>query len=114
MEKNVRIEEDIIEVKEESRLTTLDNPYNPFTHWDEWFAFDASKGYHTCAFLQRVAEVGQDEELIDSDPSLAKERAMDEIIKYNILGLYIKVTADSWKDRTKIGETILADAGISI
>ncbi len=29
------------------RLTTVDNPYDPFTQWDEWYAYDEGKGYAT-------------------------------------------------------------------
>lgn len=108
MKNNVREDDILVEVKEESRLTTLDNPFNPFTHWDDWFAFDASKDYHTCAFLERVAEVGED--FNEFEAALAKERAMDEIIKYDVLGLYVKDTVSSWKDRTKLAETLLEDA----
>jgi hypothetical protein len=35
---------------------------------------------------------------------------MDEIIKYDVLGLYVKDTVSSWKDRTKLAETLLEDA----
>jgi len=28
-------------------LTTVDNPYNPFTHWSEWYAWDNAHGYST-------------------------------------------------------------------
>ena len=30
------------------RITTVDNPYDPFEEWDEWYLFDKTKGYHTC------------------------------------------------------------------
>lgn len=36
-------------------LTTYDNPWNPFTHWDEWYAFDLANNYNTCGLLARVA-----------------------------------------------------------
>ena len=29
------------------RLTTFDNPYNPFTQFAEWLLFDNSKDYFT-------------------------------------------------------------------
>lgn len=40
---------------EEQMLTTIDNPYDPFTEWDDWFAYDEQKGYHTCGLLARMA-----------------------------------------------------------
>lgn len=40
---------------DEMMLTTVDNPYDPFTEWDNWFAFDEQSGYHTCGLLARLA-----------------------------------------------------------
>lgn len=40
---------------EEQMLTTVDNPYDPFTEWDSWYAFDEQNGYHTCGLLGRLA-----------------------------------------------------------
>lgn len=76
----------------EHMLTTVDNPYNPFTHYDEWFAFDASKGYHTPSFLARVVRTS--EELSEADQHLAIELAIDEIVTENVLGLYRKVASN--------------------
>ncbi len=73
-------------------LTTLDNPYNPHTDYEEWYEFDTSHGYHTCAYLARIAIVSN--ELSDSDESIAIDKAMDEIISINLLGNYIKVKND--------------------
>lgn len=73
----------------EHMLTTVDNPFDPFTHYDEWYAWDEASGYHTIAFLARVVLTSDD--LSDSDQSLAIEYAIDEIVKENVLGLYRKV-----------------------
>lgn len=83
----------------ESMLTTIDNPYNPFTEFDEWLSFDIAKGYNTCGYLARIAM--SSDELSDADQSLAIEQAIDEIVEMNVNGLYIKVTEDNFKPRAK-------------
>lgn len=70
-------------------LTTTDNPYNPFTQFDDWLRFDEDKGYHTCAYLARIATTS--DELSDADQALSNEQAIDEIVEFNLLGLYKKV-----------------------
>jgi hypothetical protein len=39
------------------RITSVDNPYDPFTHWDEWLLFDANAGYNTCGRLASITIV---------------------------------------------------------
>lgn len=73
-------------------LTTVDNPYNPFEQFKEWFGFDAAKGYHTPSFLGRVVRTS--EELSEPDQALAIEQAIDEIVEENLLGIYRKVTKE--------------------
>lgn len=70
-------------------LTTVDNPYDPYTQFDEWLSYDEAHGYYTCAFLARITITS--EELSDADQALAVEQAIDEIVKHNVLGLYRKV-----------------------
>lgn len=83
-------------------LTTIDNPFNPFTQYDEWYAFDVAHGYNTCAYLARVVKDSND--LSEADESLAISHGIDEILKYNILGTYLAVTESNWKDRSKTME----------
>jgi hypothetical protein len=73
----------------EYMLTTVDNPYDPFTQWDEWFAWDLNAGYHTPGLLARVAHLGDD--LSDADQHLAIQQAIDEIVEENVLGVFRKV-----------------------
>jgi hypothetical protein len=70
-------------------LTTVDNPFNPFTQYDEWFEYDAALGYNTPAYLARVVRTS--DELSEADQRIAIEQAIDEIIKENVLGLYRKI-----------------------
>jgi len=71
-------------------LTTIDNPFNPFTHFDEWYAFDTQMGYNSCAYLDRIASISL--ELPTEEASNDIEAAIDEIIKYDFRGIYIKVS----------------------
>ena len=71
-------------------LTTFDNPFNPFDKFDEWFAYDEEKGYHTCAYLGRIARTS--DSLTDEENDKEIERAIDEIIKYDFMNIYTKVT----------------------
>lgn len=73
-------------------LTTEDNPYDPFTQWDDWFAFDARQGYHTPSYLARVVVTSF--EISETDQQLAIEEAIDEIVELNLLGIYKKVTRE--------------------
>lgn len=73
-----------------SMLTTIDNPYDPFTQFDAWFQFDEEKGYHTCQFLARIARPSS--EMSDSDYEKEMERAIDEIVRFNVRGIDKKVT----------------------
>ncbi len=85
----------------EFALTTVDNPFNPFTQWDEWYAYDAMLGYHTPAFLARIALTSDD--LSDADQASAIQSAIDEIVKENVLGLYRKVSRSSFDKLNKLG-----------
>ncbi len=71
-------------------LTTIDNPYNPFTHYDDWEAFDLDMGYHSAGLVARIAVTSPD--LSDVDEQQAIESAIDEIVALNISGKHKKVT----------------------
>ena len=70
-------------------LTTIDNPFDPFTQWDEWKRFDEDMQYYTCEYLARIAKTSDD--LSDEDNESAIEDAINEIVSLNILGVYRKV-----------------------
>ena len=70
-------------------LTTVDNPYNPFEQFLSWFLFDEEKGYHSCAYLGRIARTS--DQLSDEENNQEIERAIDEIIKYDVTNIYRKV-----------------------
>lgn len=94
----------------EYMLTTVDNPFSPFTQWRDWFLYDTSHGYNTCGYLARISVVSPD--LSEEEYDRCVEDAMDEIIEYDPLGIYIKVTRDFYPTApaTQPDKVIAADA----
>ena len=73
-------------------LTTIDNPFNPFTDFTKWFLYDIEKGYYSCAYLSRIARTS--DQLSDAENLNEIERAIDEIIRLDFMGIYKKVYED--------------------
>ena len=71
------------------RLTTYDNPYDPFEQFAQWFLYDIVKGYNSCAYLARIAKTS--DSLTDEENEKEIERAIDEIVHYDFRNLYRKV-----------------------
>jgi len=84
-----------------SMLTTIDNPYNPFTQFDSWYRYDNDLGYCSCCLLARIGKFS--ETLTDEENDEEQERAIDEIIKDDPFGIYIKVQIDE-----EVGPIIVA------
>lgn len=69
-------------------ITTIDNPYDPFENFSQWFVYDVEKGYNSCAYLGRIAKTS--DALSEQENDKIIEEAIDEIIKYDFLNIYIK------------------------
>lgn len=77
----------------EHRLTTVDNPFNPFTHFDDWFAWDEAADYHTLSLLARVAKTS--DSLSEADQLVAYQDAIEEIAKENVSGVHKLIARSS-------------------
>lgn len=71
-------------------LTTIDNPFDPFEQFTSWLLFDKEKGYDSCERLARIARLSDDMSQKEIDEET--ERAIDEIIFYDFMNVYKKVT----------------------
>lgn len=69
-------------------LTTTDNPYNPFTEFDQWYAYDTQVGHHSLSLLARVCRTS--DELSDLDNAQAIDHAIETILTEDVTGLYKK------------------------
>lgn len=74
----------------ESMLSTDDNPYDPFDNYPQWEAWDRRAGYHTSDFIARIV-------LATGETSIqlavqAINNAVDEAVRENVQGNYVKVS----------------------
>lgn len=74
-------------------LTTIDNPFNPFTHPDEWDQWDRSHGYYTNALFARICRAS--DEMSEADEAFAEQEAIDEIVSENASGMHTKVSSNT-------------------
>lgn len=70
-------------------LTTVDNPWNPFTHFDEWFRYDCDNDYGTCEFVARFLRTS--DQLSPKENFDECNRTFDDIIKHDPRKIYKKV-----------------------
>ena len=89
----------------EVMLTTIDNPYNPFTDWDSWYLYDNDHGYDSCGLLARIAHVSDSLSKLEYVEEV--ERAIDEILKHDLTGKFVKVTKNINNDTENATESNL-------
>lgn len=77
-------------------LTTIDNPYDPFVEFTDWLMFDNNAGYCSNQYLARIAKTS--EQFSDNENNEEIERAIDEILEHDILGIYRKAVNKNYKD----------------
>jgi hypothetical protein len=70
-------------------LSTIDNPFNPFEDFASWFRFDSEKNYNSSEYVARLANYKDD--MTQREIDMETERAIDKIIFYDPIGIYIKV-----------------------
>ncbi|NCA91990.1 hypothetical protein EOM82_01885 [bacterium] len=62
------------------RITTADNPYNPFTEWEQWLIYDRVNGYYSCERLASITTVS--DQLSDDENYDTIEEGINELIRY--------------------------------
>lgn len=73
-------------------LTTVDNPFNPFDDFLQWYEWDRSSGYDTPSYLGRVVKYS--DQLSDADQSVLVSQAIDEILAEHGDSIYRKVSEE--------------------
>lgn len=75
------------------KLTTLDNPYNPFTQEDEWLAFDLVHGYDTNGTLARFTDMGIN--LSEEENSELIDQGIEDLLNIDPYCRWIMVTREN-------------------
>lgn len=78
--------------KREVWITTIDNPYDPFTQMEVWKRFDEDHGYNTVPLLCRYMKDSND--LGEQDYEEAVEEAVDIMMRFNFYGNYRKLVKE--------------------
>lgn len=65
--------------KKELKITTIDNPFSPFTQFDEWYQYDIRSGYDTLGVLNRMSLSAS--QLSEDDQQRIIEDAMISLVK---------------------------------
>lgn len=73
-------------------LSTIDNPFNPFSNFDDWLRFDKDNDYNSAELLARIAYPS--EQLTDDELNDEIERAIDDIVVHDPLNVFVKVTQE--------------------
>lgn len=85
---------------EEVMLSTIDNPYNPFDNFEQWYSYDELQARREnrptcCSYLARV-DFSTDE-FSEADQIQMTNEVIDEIIELNLSGKFIKLTREEAK-----------------
>lgn len=71
------------------RLSTYDNPYDPFEDFERWYIWDTMSGYNSCEYLDRIARTSN--QMSERENQREIERAIDDIIAHDVTGMRCRV-----------------------
>lgn len=73
-------------------LTTKDNPNDYFNNFDEWYSYEVLTGGRVLSALGD--RVFTSDSLSYEENAREVERAIDDILKYDVVGGFVKVTKE--------------------
>lgn len=101
----------------EVALTTIDNPYSPFSQFDDWYNYDLEKGYDCCGYIDRMnTAINGIEDTNSLDDNEQIEEVIDEIVTTDPTGLFVKVEKvnnENKKDNDNDFEIVLSNKNVS-
>ena len=80
-------------MSKEFMLTTIDNPFNPFTETEEWMAYDLNHSFASaCCQLARIQKTNALMSEIETERE--ENRAIIEIAEQNVTGTFRLIDED--------------------
>ena len=80
-------------------VTTVDNPFDPFTQWDKWYRYDEKCRYYTCERIANIAKTSVN--LSDAEYDNAVAQAIVTLLNVDEmlgLGMYqVAIQGDTQK-----------------
>lgn len=74
-------------------LTTIDNPFDYFTDFKNWYNFDAVvMGYHTCETIDRLTYT--DETMTQQEVNEEIKDIVDKFLDIDISGMYKRISRE--------------------
>lgn len=73
-------------------ITTIDNPWNPFTQFRKWWQHDHEFGYNSLEMVAHIAKTST--ELDEEDYNDEVSHAIDIVLEINPFGRHIKIYKD--------------------
>ena len=89
---------DSINSVKEVWITTVDNPFDPFTQWDRWFNYDEQQNYHTCARVESLAHCN-DENLSPTENRELVNQALVRLVELygeNVYRIVVEGETKAW------------------
>lgn len=73
-------------------VTTIDNPWNPFTQYHEWLSYDISHWYSTDAWIAILSKTSSDLPLQEQEEQI--DFGVQRLLELDPYGLHVKVYED--------------------
>jgi len=80
-------------------ITTIDNPFDYFEDFNNWFLFDIEKGYYTCNKIARLSKTF--EGMSEKEEIEEVERAIDRLVEIDPLDIYKKIYKKHKENKSK-------------
>ena len=88
-------------------ITTIDNPWNPFTQFPKWWEHDHEFGYNSLETVAHFAKTSTELEPEYYNDEISD--AIDLILEVNPFGLHIKIYEDEADELIKLANKAYAD-----